>query len=167
MVQTIPDLESDIVQAAVHTARASGKVQFVKDLSKPRGTPRPAAKQAEEDRAFRRNRGMEKIIRAVPPPATRRRAPPEPGETRCTRRRTMQQSSRDDQNAVDTQSCMQAAEDASAGHDSDEPVEGADTSCSPPPEQREHAPIETTRNPCLQAEAQWRPTHRIRCMVRR
>ena len=53
----------------------------------------------------------------------------------------MQHSGRDDQNAVDTQqSCTQAAEDASAGHDSDEPVEGADTSWSPPPEQREHAP---------------------------
>ena len=53
----------------------------------------------------------------------------------------MQHSGRNDQNAVDTQqSCTQAAEDASAGHDSDEPVEGADTSWSPPPEQREHAP---------------------------
>jgi len=54
-VQAVPDLEADIVQAAVHTARARGKVRFVKGVKKPRETPRPTAWAV---RAWRQHRGL-------------------------------------------------------------------------------------------------------------
>ena len=58
-VQAVPDLEADIVQAAVHTARARGKVRFVKGVKKPRETPRPAAWAV---RAWRRHRGLRDAV---------------------------------------------------------------------------------------------------------